>query len=167
MADGKLPPEEMPDTINPPTEELRGSLFQLPLEPGWFDRSVYCVGGPIVDGFQSSIAVTTEHRPKLTKLVDHFDEQLGVLEGQLDDFELVEKGERTLAGRPACFAHYSWTSPEGVTLRQSQWYLHQPPCVLVVTATAHADSFDSLSSVFDGALRGFRMLSVRGSQRIR
>jgi len=144
----------------PPIGELRGTGFSLALPRGWMDRSIYCASGPVLEGFQASLAVIVEHRPELKELKGYVDGQLQLLEGQLEGFALRERQAKAVGGRPTEFAHYAWTSPEGVPLRQSQWYVHQPPNVLVITASAHQDAFDQLEPVFLQAVEGIQGKTV-------
>ena len=101
------PPEAgvpMENPEYPPIGELKGSGFALSLPEGWVDRSIYCAAGPILEGFQSSLAVIVEHRPDLKVFKGYVDGQLKLLEGQLEGFALQEQTEKSVGGRPAEFA---------------------------------------------------------------
>ena len=143
------------ETINPPVQELSGPFFSLPVPKEWRDRSIYVAGGPIKEGFQSSITVTFEYQPELKSLAENFETQLNLLKGQLEEFQLLEKEQRSIAMRPTFWVSYTWTTPELVPLRQSQWYFHVPPNVVVITATAHQKAFEELEVTFEGIVKGY------------
>lgn len=136
-----------------PLRQLEGAYFRLPLPEGWVDRSFYCAGGPLHNGFQASMTVTYEIRKQLADLRQYVSIQKSQLEGQLTDFELAPGPEQPLAEGPGFRLDFMWKNQEGVPLRQRQWYFYRAPVVWVVTASAHREAFDGMESTFSQTCR--------------
>lgn len=149
--------------VSPPIRTLCGESFRMPLPEGWVDRSVYCSGGPVVGGFQVSLAVTVEHQDQ-AQLLDSFVEiQMSQLAGQLDGFEREGDEPAEIDGRPARRCTFSWNPAGGVPLRQTQWFVQNGMTVLAVTATAPRERFVGIVGMLERIVTGIVLVKAAPS----
>jgi hypothetical protein len=134
---------------------LEGVYFNLPLPEGWVERSFYSAGGPIFEGFQSSLTVTVETRLQLTDLLACVRLQMNQLEGQLTDFALLPGTEQPVKDGQGYRLDFTWTTQEQVPIRQRQWYLYRSPLLWIITASAHKNAFDEIEGLLSHAAQQF------------
>lgn len=159
----------MTNQPSPPTTPptlLRGALFTIHLPCGWTDTSIYCASGPVTHGIPATIAVTLEHLPAPKEADVFADEQIKLLEPQLNDFQLVERGKRAIGSLQVPWVLYTWNSPEGKPIKQAQWYVAQQSLFIVITASAHAEAFEEIGKEIVDATASFTLCGGKGTGRL-
>ena len=154
------PPNDNKGAAAPPAPswELRSHAFRWVLPPGWTDRSIYCFSGTPANEKQPALTVTTETVAPETDLAAYATDQLDQLAGQLLDFELIRTESRVLVTRPCRWAQFTWKNADGVSVKQSQWYLIKGTTALTLTATATAAEYEQFEATFEQAIKTFTPL---------
>lgn len=97
-------------------------------------------------------ALTVAREPREGTLSRYVDDAVMELEGSMNGYRLVSRGERQIAGHPAVVLEQAAVSPEGRAVAQRQAYLEIGGDVVVVTATSPAEHADEGRGHFDRAL---------------
>lgn len=123
----------------------------------WKDLSTLVLSGPPLNGVSPTIVVTHTLEIPERSLDAHVEQQLIDL-GILEDFQLLDRRSFfDTPGDPRVVLDFSWREPErGAILHQRQTYVLVPPGVYTLTATADAEHFDTVATLFDDVVGSFR-----------
>ncbi|HKV38181.1 MAG TPA: DcrB-related protein, partial [Blastocatellia bacterium] len=129
------------------------------LPEGWEDRTLNVLAFP--RGAKKPVANVTISRQLLdaeTRLGPYIDQQLKELAKTCPRFSLLNREETTLDGEPGEHVVFTWRAQDGVILRQEQTVLLlDAGVVLVITATAPKDKFESYAEPFRSFVGSFRL----------
>ncbi|HKE23022.1 MAG TPA: DcrB-related protein [Bryobacteraceae bacterium] len=132
----------------------------LELPGGWEDRSVIALSFPTGSPKpEASFAITRDRSatgdPSLASYVDR---QLVDMAKSCPKFELVRRERIALEGSNAETMEFSWRSPDGTFVRQTQTILLlKSGTALALTGTAPAGRFQEYSGVFEDLVRTLRL----------
>ncbi|MGH9760811.1 MAG: DcrB-related protein [Blastocatellia bacterium] len=129
------------------------------LKDHWDDKSVTALtfppGSRVPD---ASFSITRDPlKPTVrVSLSGYVDEQLSKLAKQCQQFELVKRGDATVAELPAELVEFTWKTPDGSQVHQLQVVLILPEEVFVLTGTASREKYPEFSGVFYDLIMSFR-----------
>ena len=121
----------------------------------WIDASTYVIGGPVVEGFRTSLVITRNPKPLETNLDTYVDIALTDL-GKLKEFQLIGREPVVMGGCPATCIDYQWTQEPSQPLRQRQWHVWVKGQVYSITLTALPKGFDSVKGLYAEVLATFK-----------
>jgi len=135
---------------------FRSNDFELNFLEGWRDDSQIVLIGPDRPAFTPNLQVHREELPA-APLDEYFREQRAEL-AKLDQFRLIDHGDRRLGGEQALYHAYSWTLPNqpGMRVRQLQVAAARGSTLFTVTASALEQDWDQVEAGFELSLAGFR-----------
>jgi hypothetical protein len=126
---------------------LNEADLQVPEE--WKDTTIHAFVLPGEEGGgAASFVVTRDADAGDLDLQSYADQQLVKAAQQLPSYELVTRGAAVIDGQPAIQSDYTWTTPEGVTVRQRQACLRHQKLILVLTLCARDATFSTYEPVW-------------------
>ena len=134
--------------------KLLSNGFQMGWPEGWEDHSTVVIIGPARPTFSPNIQVNREPIQAGVSLEGYFAEQRREL-STLNDFQLVDHGERQLGGQKAHYHAYTWRVPDGFVIQQAQYATLRSPTIFTVTCSAMADDWPAFEANFAMAIAGF------------
>lgn len=136
--------------------KFQGSGFSIEVPDGTVDASNYGFAFPGADGANPTMTITfaaaKEADPAAT-----FDEQLGLLEQAMQDFDVISQGTFKRADREYIVWVAEW-GPAESRMRQKQVLMSvagSTPRLFKITATDLAAHFDQAEPLFDNIIRTF------------
>jgi hypothetical protein len=136
------------------TVEHKGIVFEIP--DGWTDRTVLAFTAPKGDDdeYVPSLVMTREALEETESLRTHFDKTLLDMSKQLQQFDLLESRETTIAGMPALYVRFAWVSHMG-ELQQEMTMVEAPSVpgetkrnAVLVTATVQRQDVPRVQQTF-------------------
>jgi hypothetical protein len=125
--------------------------FEAP--EGWEDKTIVAFAGPAKPGkFAPNVVMTKDKLKPGESLRSYADRQIMELARRLDGFDLIESGERTVAGVSALEYRFSWTS-EHAELHQHTIMTAPADRVFTFTGTATHDEDAALDEAMETLLR--------------
>jgi len=139
------------------TRSYRGNGFAIDLPEGWKDTTVHTLEGPVEDGIQHNVLITTERDLPFESAAQYAQSQLAGLETELKSYRLLERGPVTLQnGLPAYRLIFSWQPTDGVLIYQHQLYVMVDGTGYKLTATFSKKTHKTLGPKVQGILFSFR-----------
>lgn len=136
-------------------QKLRANQFEINYLEGWSDSSTVVLIGPERPVFTPNVQVNQEPVPTDEPLVDFFAQQRRDL-ASLDGFELIDHGDRQLAGFTALQHTYSWKIPDsGEIIRQRQVVVVRNGVLYTITCSALDRDWDGFEGAFEMTIAGF------------
>lgn len=129
--------------------------FEIGWPQGWEDHSTVTMIGPARLTFSPNIQVNREEKPSDTPLTDYLNEQRAEI-ATLEGFQLIESGDRLLAGKNALYHAYTWKIPQGVVIRQMQIVVLHGPTLLTFTCSCMEHDWSTFEPMFEMALAGVK-----------
>lgn len=138
------------------TDAPRPTRVDLPLQPGWSDRTMIVHSAPPRAGSQAAanIVVARDALGAGESFPGYCARQDALFRRQLPGF--TPEGERAgeLHGHPAAQRLFTWTSGAGSLRQQVSFIDAGDGLVVTVTATAAVDEWDEHLASFNAALAG-------------
>lgn len=136
-------------------QKLRANQFELNFLEGWSDASTVVLIGPERPVFTPNVQVNQEPVPGDESLEAFFAQQRRDL-SSLDGFELVDHGDRIVAGITALHHTYTWRIPESrERIRQRQVVLVRSGVMYTITCSALDRDWDGFEGAFELTISGF------------
>lgn len=132
----------------------------LELPGGWEDRSVIALSFPSGAAKpEASFAITRDRTAAAdASLASYVDRQLVDMAKTCPRFELARRERISLDGENAEAMEFSWRSPDGSFVRQTQTILLlKSGAALTLTGTAPASRFPEYADLFQNLVRTFRV----------
>jgi len=143
-------------TTDYPEKSYQGNAFQLELQEGWKDDTVYILSGPVTDGMQHNLTVSIDHEPQLDTLPEYAEWQTASLEEQLKSCRLLLKEEIQLNnGMPAYRAIFSWHPSDDIRIYQEQIYVLTEEKAFTLTASFTKKTRKTLGPQVERMMRSF------------
>ena len=136
-------------------QKLQTNDFEIGFLEGWRDASQIVLIGAERPVFTPNVQIHREPLPD-EALGEFFRQQRAEL-AALDEFRLLDHGDRHLGGLPALHHSYSWQLPNhpGVRVRQLQIVLTRGGTLFTVTCSALEQDWESVEAGFELSLAGF------------
>jgi hypothetical protein len=136
---------------------VRATAFDLPLPPGWADRTAVTVAGPRAqDGYVPNLVVT--HDPLCDGMGLHgFAEgHANLMQLHASEFAVLSREECELAGERALMRIVRWRMGDEPTLVQLQAFVVRGGVGYALVGTATEDAFADAEPQLRAMIDGFR-----------
>lgn len=130
------------------------------LPPGWDDRSMITLVGPVgSSGFAVNIVVTREQVDPDTSVEDYAHEQRAAIQGEVEGYEILDERPTTVGGAPA-YQRLQSFQIEGEQLQQVQTFVLGDRVMFVITGTATVADFDDNTPAFRRVVEAFSLFDL-------
>lgn len=131
---------------------FKNELVAFEAPKNWDDKTIVAFAAPATPGkFSANVVMTKDTLKPGESLRSYADRQIMELARRLEGFDLIESGERTVAGLPALEYRFSWTS-EHAELHQHTVMFAPSEQVLTFTGTATHDDEATLDDAMEQLL---------------
>lgn len=142
--------------------KLHAQSFEIGFPTGWADHSTITMIGPLEPEFSPNVQVNQEALPAGQSAADFFSAQRAEMARDLEEFKLIDHGERMLGGERAVYHSYSWRIPQGTLIRQLQVATIRHERLYTVTCSARETTWAGVDAAFDMIVAGFRFRDAGG-----
>jgi hypothetical protein len=137
------------------TKPFDAPSFAVQVPDEWIDLSSYIIGGPVIEGFRTSIVIARNIFVKEPTLDAYVDRQIEDLQ-KLPEFVMTGRRAAKLGDLPAIWLDYEWTQSKDKQIHQRQCYLRVRKQVYTLTTSAPAGHFDRVAGVYAEVVNTFR-----------
>ena len=136
--------------------DSRDVAFDVPRH--WEDKTLVAFSAPARPGQATApnLVMTRDTLGPGDTLVGYADQQLSELSKRLQEFELVERSERTLGGQPALEVHFEWLGQSGPLEQRLVIALGRRRQLYCFTVTAAKADAEQLQPLFERILSTIR-----------
>ena len=118
------------------TKIYTGNGFILNQLEDWEDKTIYTITGPVTDGVQHNVIITTDKENPFDTLEEYAEWHIKTLATDLKSCIILKKGETKLAnGTPAYEAIFSWYPTDELRIYQHQIFIQTDKAVYKMTAS--------------------------------
>jgi len=147
---------------------VRATSFELPLPPGWADRTAVTVAGPRAqDGYVPNLVVTQETLCDGLGLHGFAEGHANLLRLHASEFAVLSREDCELAGERAALRIVRWRMGDEPALVQLQAFVVHDGVGYAIVGTATEDAFSGAEPHLRAMVDGFRfcpMPAVVGAQ---
>ena len=139
----------------PKKKSFDAPSFAVQVPDEWIDLSSYIIGGPVIEGFRTSIVVARNIFVKEATFDAYVDRQLEDLR-KLPEFVMNDRRAAKLGDLPAIWLNYEWAQSREKLIHQRQCYVRVRKHVYTMTASAPAGHFEKVAGVYAEVIGTFR-----------
>jgi len=118
------------------TVPFNANEFTLNMLDGWEDKTIYTLTGPVTDGIQHNIIITSDKENPFDTLPEYAEWHIKAMETDLKGCTLLKKGVTNLtSGANAYEAIFSWYPTDELKIYQHQIFVLFEKTVFKLTAS--------------------------------
>jgi hypothetical protein len=136
---------------------FRGNGFTIFQPPGWEDKTLYTITGPVEDEVQHNIIILVDQEVPFNSVMEYGEAQVMALEQTLKGCRMLKKGAFQMRdGTQAYRVIYRWEPAENRRMYQDQIYLLVGKTGYKLTATFSKKTRKTLGPLVERIMMSFK-----------